>query len=1075
MMRHWTACLILFLLCRQAALFAADWPQWRADVSRSGSTDEQLSEALKPAWEWRLPAAQIAWPNEPRLHFDASYHPVVAGQTVVVGSPNDGSVMACDLRSGKQLWKTYTDGPVRCSVAIRADQVFAGSDDGYLYCLDLASGRVVWRVRGAPADRPDFRHLGNARMISYWPVRGGPVIHDETVYFGAGVWPSMGVFMVAVDAESGDVKWRNDDCHYLDKVRIDHNELHEAGLSPQGHFLVVNNKLLVPNGRSMPAGFDLASGKLLYYVQGYRNGDARVIGAGEVLLVGQRGVVNVKDGREVGNRWTAAGKNAPQGWDGRKRDLFEGPFYGYKFLRGCDATSAVDRKTVYGVENGVVYAYDLSRPKISLYDKKVGDQTIQPARWDVPTRWRVNTPWRGRKLPTHSVIRVGSRVYSHSGDHLFAVDLPQAAEKARISWTYQLDGTPAELAAANGHLLVSMTDGRLICFAAPSSKPVQLHAAPRSAGPAPNKQLDANVVARYAKLKGYALVIGLEDGGYVEQLIKQTGLQVVAIDADADLIRELRDRWVEKGWYGERVEILRGKLDTLRLPPYMARVILTEEDSMPGELGRVLAWLRPYGGECLLPRGGVQVSVWQQRIDRLTSFRGDVVELDNFAVARRPGPLPGTVDWTHESGDAARTFFSRDERVRAPLALLWYGDGADYGFEKWKDYGRGVKPQVAGGVLAAFDDREQQLSVLDVYTGRLLWRAGVPTPHARFVTRADGVYLAYGTACHVYDRETGRKRSVIEAKLPDDLQGKPGVVGIRVTDKLLLLAIGTDLPPGHSHPAIESGMWDATILVGFDRATGRQLWVHRAEKRFNLHAIAVGGGRVYCTDSMAPLEADGLVRRGSAPKTFPSTTRALDATTGKVAWTRTYQYSHRAMTGRGPLAIRPYDDWLTYDSDRDRLLLGKVNIVRSVEAVGGNEVWKSNGGMQPIILRGDTFIDQAGRAYDTLTGKQQQRSPLFRRGGCNYAVGNKYLLFLRNKCASYVDTQSGKEYSLRNVRSGCSNSLVAANGLLSVPCFSTGCVCNYPVQTSFTMYHLPQAGQWTGEEPVVLSQDTAGD
>jgi hypothetical protein len=39
------------------------------------------------------------------------------------------------------------------------------------------------------------------------------------------------------------------------------------------------------------------------------------------------------------------------------------------------------------------------------------------------------------------------------------------------------------------------------------------------------------------------------------------------------------------------------------------------------------------------------------------------------------------------------------------------------------------------------------------------------------------------------------------------------------------------------------------------------------------------------------------------------------------------------------------------------------------------------------------------------------------------------------------------------VRSGCSNSLVAADGVVSVPNFAVSCICNYPVQTSFAMYH----------------------
>ncbi|HUT78885.1 MAG TPA: hypothetical protein VM285_14405, partial [Polyangia bacterium] len=71
------AALILYL----AVSFArgADWPMWRCDARRSGVASEVLPEQLYPQWVRKLPPAMLAWPNESRLHFDASYEPVAAG------------------------------------------------------------------------------------------------------------------------------------------------------------------------------------------------------------------------------------------------------------------------------------------------------------------------------------------------------------------------------------------------------------------------------------------------------------------------------------------------------------------------------------------------------------------------------------------------------------------------------------------------------------------------------------------------------------------------------------------------------------------------------------------------------------------------------------------------------------------------------------------------------------------------------------------------------------------------------------------------------------------------------------
>ncbi|NOX98911.1 MAG: hypothetical protein GXP30_04120 [Verrucomicrobia bacterium] len=180
------------------------------------------------------------------------------------------------------------------------------------------------------------------------------------------------------------------------------------------------------------------------------------------------------------------------------------------------------------------------------------------------------------------------------------------------------------------------------------------------------------------------------------------------------------------------------------------------------------------------------------------------------------------------------------------------------------------------------------------------------------------------------------------------------------------------------------------------------------------------------------------------------------------------------MLGRGPLSIRPYDDWQSYNKEHGFLLTGKSSEMRAIDVKTGEEKWHSdNAGTQPLILGDDNFINQSGHRYEVATGKILTKKPLFKRGACNYTVGSDSLLFLRYKSASYVDLDKGQQFSLRNLRSGCSNSLVAAGGLLNVPSFATGCVCNYPLQTSFSMVYMPETGKWAGEKPLEVSVEKA--
>lgn len=1066
---------------------AADWPMWRADSQRSGAVDEPLAEQLHLQWIRALPSRRVAWPNETRLQFDASYEPVVLGKRMFVGSSTDGSVTAFDTRSGDQLWQFYCEGPVRLAPVAWQDRVVFGSDDGFLYCVQAGTGELLWKVRGAPADRPDYRHLGNTRLVSYWPVRGGPVIDEDgenggTVYFGAGIWPTLGIFVHAVDVETGKIRWTNSNTNYIKDVRIDHNNLDDVGLSPQGYCLMVDGKLVVPNGRSMPARFDPATGQLQHYVQGYRNGDSRVAAGGQFLFVGLRGVVGVQDGREVGNRWVEAGKDAPAGWDGRKRDLFEGPFYGYKFMPGCDYRSVFDGRMALGVEKGFLHAYDLTRPKKTLYDKKVGEQVIQPARWDLEPVWKRHFLAAPGATPTRVSIKAGNRFYTHVGNTLFAVDTP-AAEVAgdaaaakkptapSVAWKKELEAIPSSMLAADGKLFVVLEDGRICCFGAKSVE-TKNHSLPGESLVTTQRVAARRLSDATGATDGYALVLGLESGRLVDALLETSEMHVIAVDPDPAKVNALRSHCVRAGVYGTRVEAFVGDPASFEFPPYLANLIISERTGDSNTVAQLSAaklfsLLRPYGGAAVIPH-----SLDKAREQWATAeIAGARVEMkDDLVVMRRPGAAEGAADWTHETGDAARTYFSPDVRVKAPLALLWYGDGPDHGFEKWKDYGRGVKPQVAQGRLFGFDDRSNQLSAIDIYTGRLLWRHDTGTSIVRFASLPDAVYVASGLKCEVLNPATGTVTTTLKCNVEVKSGRQPGVVAVRATDSLLVIGIGFDLPTGHSHQAIESGLWDVDVLVAFDRRTGKQLWSRAADQRFNLHAIAIGRNAVYCVDSIAPLEADKLARRGIAPETFPSTVLALGGKTGNVVWKKTFDYGHRAMTGRGPLGIRPYDDWIAYHADRDLVLSGKLHEIHAINASTGDEAWTSkSAGMQPLILNRDSYINQAGHRFDVTTGSRLSGSPLFRRtGGCNYTVGNQNLLFLRNKCASYIDLEKNEEHSLRNLRSGCSNSLVAAGGLLNVPCFSTGCVCNYPLQTSFSMYHLPESGDWSGEAPIAL-------
>ena len=186
MTRRAIPCAVLGLIWLCNAGAAADWPMYRANAERQGCTPEELPEKLSLSWVYKGSAPRPAWPlgagrtcNQPTgIDFDKVNQPIAAGGLILFGSSADGKVCALDAATGAERWIFYTGGPIRFAPAAWRDRVFAGSDDGWLYCLELKTGKLLWKKRGGPSDE---RAIGNEYVVSRWPIRGGVAVKDDIV------------------------------------------------------------------------------------------------------------------------------------------------------------------------------------------------------------------------------------------------------------------------------------------------------------------------------------------------------------------------------------------------------------------------------------------------------------------------------------------------------------------------------------------------------------------------------------------------------------------------------------------------------------------------------------------------------------------------------------------------------------------------------------------------------------------------------------------------------------------------------------------------------------------------------
>ena len=268
-MRKLVAIAGTWLLLASVAQAGENWPTWRYDTNRTAASPHELPPDLNLLWKRELPEPRPSFPNDPRMCADRSYEPVAADDLLFVPSMIEDSVTAYHADDGAIAWEFFTGGPVRFAPVHWRGNLYFGSDDGYVYCVESGTGDLVWKKRAVPDDREDYRYFGNERCISRWPVRGAPLVHEGTLYFGSGVWPFEGIYVFAVDAETGRTKWVNDRIALIKDGFNDHGRQYDTGLPPLGYLAVIDGKLILTSGRCFPAFMDLETGELDPYTSGY--------------------------------------------------------------------------------------------------------------------------------------------------------------------------------------------------------------------------------------------------------------------------------------------------------------------------------------------------------------------------------------------------------------------------------------------------------------------------------------------------------------------------------------------------------------------------------------------------------------------------------------------------------------------------------------------------------------------------------------------------------------------------------------------------------------------------------------
>lgn len=1003
-----------FSLLIAPRLTAGDWPSYRANASRDGYTADIVPKDLGLHWVWKSPLPpHSAWPRSERMTFDRSFQAVIAGGRVFFGSSADHRVHALDAKTGKTVWTFFTGGPVRFAPTVWEGKVYTVSDDGYLYCLEAASGNLLWKHRGGPDGR---KILGNERMISSWPARGAPVILEGTLYFAAGIWPTDGIFLYALDPADGKVLWENGKTGSIYMPQPHGNANANSGTSAQGYLMAAGDQLFVPTGRAVPAVFGRKDAKLNYF----HLQENTKSGGSEIMALG---------------------------------DLFYNS--GLPFDMATGKSRLPPKKKMPGIlgrlgDGSLVQNY---RDKLTAYQWKTSKKTDRKG--VAKTEQALEPLWSVAGVgDANLLVTAGSTVIAGGGDGVLGVD----SESQAIAWRQRVDGVVHGLAVADGLLIVSTDQGSIYCFgekAGAKASVIATKAEPYPSNPTITKAAD-EIIAKAGVEKGFCLDLGSDDGALAYELAKRTDLYICGIESDPEKVAVARKKLAAAGVYGSRVVIHQGELDKTLYPKYFADLIVSSRALKAGaevlDDKETLRLQRPFGGIACLGRAG------------------------ELSVKER-GPLKGEGEWTHQYSNAANTGASKDTLVKGPLSMLWF---RDVDVEMPNRHGRGPAPLFYQGRLivegidelravSAYNGRVLWSyplpGILSKYDADHIM--GTSGTGGNFCVNDDGIYLRTGDHCLRINAEDGKllaKFDAPTAQLAPASKGnktdkESGPVGPVATPKpgqsrtwgyiaceegILFGSVAntSHIVSYRWHPAdMESQFTESGLFFARDAKTGEEKWRFKPRHSIRHNAIAIGGGRVYLIDR-AKADADRQERRGEkTPQPHElGTLYCLDAKNGEVLWK-----SDDDIWGT-VLALSVDDDALVmaYQPGSFSLPSEQGNQIAIYQASSGKKMWAAQGlkyKTRPMIIDSKLYVQ--GGAWDLLSGIEQPFN-LKRSYGCGMMTGSPHLLLFRSATLGYYDLTGSYELSnYGGIRPGCWINAIPAGGLVLMPDASARCSCSY--------------------------------
>jgi len=167
-----------------------NWPMYRHNIRRSGSTTTAVAVKLGRQWQAELSCR--------------GSQPVIVGNRLLVAEKDTHRIRCLDVSDGSDVWSFTAGGRIDSAPTVHEGLVLFGCRDGSVYCLRATDGALAWRFRAAP-DRQ--RIVSYGQVESLWPVQGSVLVQGGVVYFAAGRSSFLdgGLLVYGLDAKTGQV------------------------------------------------------------------------------------------------------------------------------------------------------------------------------------------------------------------------------------------------------------------------------------------------------------------------------------------------------------------------------------------------------------------------------------------------------------------------------------------------------------------------------------------------------------------------------------------------------------------------------------------------------------------------------------------------------------------------------------------------------------------------------------------------------------------------------------------------------------------------------------------------------